>query len=534
MNAQRSGLMPLQCGQARLDILDALRSPLNLANGAALTNIAIAESALKAFPDQVLQFSENRVGSGFVDSTVELAEIAPQIRIRRQPAKPWQWLQLRTWGWLLRDAADRRLRRIVTSGSRTSKPFILAVPRMSAHFSDMAPVARALQERFGIATLVGATSREIYALAKKEGLRTIPLRGSSTGEIRSFLGTSFSILPELLELVQNQEPDAALVSDIENRTLIRMTCRTLTAHYASAVDVAVASARTLLAEKPRLVTVGNPYTVDGRIAARIAHEMGVPTVAQEHGSIFPNDPIWQECFVDRVCAWGNPSKRALLSCGLKPEQIAVTGAPRFDAVLGDTASSATNRNEYRDYILVATSGAGDQVTIGQHLSFIRMLFEVVEELPEVTFVVKLHKKDRAEYYRSPESGSHHRVRVVKGQRLRDGLEIFEYLKRARGLVTISSSAAIDAMAMRVPVIAVDAWWPAPPIQGVEFLELGCTRQVRGVQEFVKAVRDVWRGVGAPSDAIADSYADDHFANRGAAAVAVANEMVSAMSEVEFA
>jgi hypothetical protein len=178
-------------------------------------------------------------------------------------------------------------------------------------------------------------------------------------------------------------------------------------------------------------------------------------------------------------------------------------------------------------VLVATSGPGDSVSFPQFQSFIRTLYDAADRTPDLSWLVKLHKKDREEHYQQIRPEGHPRVRLVRGEFQRDGLSIFDYLRSARALVTISSTAAVDAMAVDVPVIAVDVWPPGKGLTGVEFLERGCTMSVRSAAELAEAANRAWAGQADPQVLeAARTYAAEHFANRGRAAQAVAEQLVS--------
>jgi hypothetical protein len=271
---------------------------------------------------------------------------------------------------------------------------------------------------------------------------------------------------------------------------------------------------------PVAMLAGNPYTLEGRTAALVARQLGVPSAAMEHGTIFADSPVWYECPVDLVCAWGQPSRRALLSNGLSESQIRVSGAPRYDEVFRSSLDPAD-----RKFILVATSGPGDQVNLDQHRHFIRALFEAAATAPEISWVVKLHPKDREELYRAPDGSAPSNIAVTRAEVGPQGLGIFGYLREARALLTVTSSCALDAMAVGVPVITFDVWAEGQTPRGIEFLHRGCTRHVRLASDLATEARRAWCGKeDEPTRAAAETYSAEHFVNRGDAARAVAKEL----------
>src|SRR6185295_10672802 len=198
---------------------------------------------------------------------------------------------------------------------------------------DVLPVAIELRARHGLDTVFALADEALAAPIARAGFRALPLD--------HFVG------PDLLAVHRQAraaaERVAALTADVEQRAfagldavesaaLARSTRRVFGECVLDLVSVTHALARLLDELRPLAVIAGNPYTLEGRVAALLAKARAVPTAALEHGSIFPDDPIWQECRVDRVCAWGEASRRALLTCGVAEESIAVTGSPRIDQV----------------------------------------------------------------------------------------------------------------------------------------------------------------------------------------------------------
>jgi hypothetical protein len=518
--APNLGLPLLGCGRAQIDVFDALRSLLNLSNGAALADLSLARAAADSVPSGKLTIREEHVGADFLDSIAALSTSDARIQVvpREKPFMPWQ--RLRVFAYTVRTKATRRFG-LAQSHFADDGTKILAVPRMSGHVSDILPVARALRENHGIETVFAVVNRELQSLVRAAGFATVPLRTDSTYNGIRLSDTPAGFRNRLKSLLAQRLAHDDLLDPLENQTLLRRTQRTVIGHFPYLCEIAAASASLIEHINPSLVLVGNPYTLEGRTAAVISRGYGVPTAAIEHGSIFPDDPIWQECPIDIVCAWGNPSKRALLTCGVDQQRIAVTGAPRFDSVFSSALKDSRENQAARDCILVTTSGPGDQVSLSLHQKFVEILHAAVELTPDIKWIVKLHRKDREEFYRYRNRPSHPRISLVRGERSCDGLEIFEYLRRARGAVTICSSSALDAMAVRVPVITVDVWFPAPRLHGVEFLEIGCTRRVANAKELAEAAQSVWHGEKHPADDVAEQYASDHFVNRGKGAQTVA-------------
>jgi hypothetical protein len=298
---------------------------------------------------------------------------------------------------------------------------------------------------------------------------------------------------------------------------LRLTQRVLRDGVADAVWFAGRFEEAIGRYKPRVVMVGNPFTIEGRVAAMIARELGVPACCAEHGTIFPNDPYWFHCPVDKVFAWGAPSRDALLSNGLAPSQIVVAGAPRLDAFSGPGKS--------RRYVLVATSGAGDQVSMERHLSFISTLLEAASRLPGVQWVIKLHPKDdRRLYEKALRDRGIRNVIVTEGMPDMKGIDIYEFLREAAALVTVVSTAALDALACDVPVVAV-VQGGKEEYEHVDFIRRGAVVCVATASELASSIGDLLGGRrNTDVEQAASALVAEHFANRGNAASLIAGEL----------
>jgi hypothetical protein len=472
-----------------IDLIDALRSPLNLRNGNVLMALAADAPAARS-PDGSLHALRLML-----------------YRARRE----------------LRQGCEDLLERARLQAAMPRAPIaVLAVPRTSGHLLDQLPVARGLAAR-GARVVFALPDEALVDATRAQGFEAVLLARVSGHGAPGPIAVRRLRRDLVRAIARGPGARSEGFTPDERSALCAATHAGLRENLNVALRAASGLAFLLDTLRPRLVLPGNPYTMEGRIAAMLAKVRGIPSAALEHGSIFPEDPIWQECVVDRVCAWGEPSRRALQSCGVGEERIAVTGAPRLDPVV-HAASAARPPS-----VLVATSGAGDQVSAETHQRFIEWLYQAAAAVPEARFVVKLHRKDRPELYAA--ARAHHpgaQVEVVVADRKRFGGDIFEYLRGARALVTLYSTAALDAMVVGVPVITAV---PGPVPRGIEFLERGCTRDAASAAALAAEIRRAWAGEPAPtSDAAARAYAAEHYAHLGQAAEATAASLASLLEE----
>jgi hypothetical protein len=271
----------------------------------------------------------------------------------------------------------------------------------------------------------------------------------------------------------------------------------------------------------RLLVVGNPCTIEGRAACLIARRRKLPVAGVEFGTVFAGDPRWYECPVDLMCAWGEPGRRAFVANGLPSERVVITGSALQDEMIARVPRKPAAE---RRVVLVATSGAGDKVTLDEHLRFIAVARQAAVELGDSRWIFKLHRKDRVEHYASLAGLPN--VEIVPAQSTRFGVDIYDYLALAGALVTVQSTSAIDAMVMKVPVVSVDVD-RRQRHEGAEFLRH--TRVVHDAEELVRALRAALAETFDPIDESARDYLRRHFHHLGSACRVAASALEQLVS-----
>lgn len=503
--AEPNGLHLVRVGEIQIDVLEALRSQLLLKNGYALRDELLLRDIRKRSEMEriFLRGGEHALTLGSLASALGVPRVhsSPVGHVRRAVLESGYELKVHM----------RRAARVPVP--LEEKPFMLVVPRTAGHLADLIPVAQELMRR-GQRALFVANGLEERLSA--DAMPFISLGGRGHRQTLSFAWKALQAVHRTMDAAG--QPSGFTADQV---AVLRHT--TLAVFTRLSVELGWFASRfnqLLNLTVPQVVAIGNPNTLEGRVAAMLAKARQIPTFAIEHGTVFPNDPMWAHCPVDLMMSWGPPSRRALIASGVPEDRILVTGAPRIDAY-----ASSRNTADKR-YVLVATSGAGDQVSLDMHLSFIERLYQVASRLKEVKWLVKLHPKDVLHHYHPiAERYPLANVELVAGSRLRQGVEIFEFLKHAHLLVTVTSSAALDAMALGVPVVSVipDG---ISRFDHIEYLARGAARRVGTVEEWVEVMKSMLSGHrDAEQEARAQAYATEHYAHRGSASSRVVDGLL---------
>lgn len=149
-----------------------------------------------------------------------------------------------------------------------------------------------------------------------------------------------------------------------------------------------------------------------------ARRLGIPSIAVQHGVIYPNSPDYYRPSHDGLvrpdvtCVYG-PYERDLLVHGGRydPDAVVVTGSPRVDPDAARRPAAPDERDGVRrelgiedGYRLLVISGARDPV--GDEIHSVNMVARVLDgPLPGVHVVVKLHPEEKSgEHYEALLSG----------------------------------------------------------------------------------------------------------------------------------
>jgi hypothetical protein len=224
-------------------------------------------------------------------------------------------------------------------------------------------------------------------------------------------------------------------------------------------------AAVLRAVRPQAVCLYAESSGWGRAALAACRAAGVPTVALQHGILYPtyysylHDPDEGACpRPDRTAVFGEAARRFLVERGgYSPDTLVPTGSPKFDALLA--AARDRDRGALRASLGV-TDGA-PLVVLASRFHGIRethravgtafpALVRAVEALG-ATCLVKPHPAEPPDAYEAVirECG-------VKGTRLvPTGAGLVELLQAADVLVTVESLSAVEALVLGRPVLILN-------------------------------------------------------------------------------
>lgn len=148
------------------------------------------------------------------------------------------------------------------------------------------------------------------------------------------------------------------------------------------------------------------------------------------------------------------ARDAHISMGAPPENVFVTGQPRFDLI----SRSKSNGREIREQlkipagkgiIVLATQPIHSLWTEVERREFIDAIIGAMSEFPEKQLVIKLHPSEKLEEYREILDRTEQKVIICRD------VDLYGLLQACELLMTVHSTVALEAMILQKPVITVN-------------------------------------------------------------------------------
>jgi hypothetical protein len=276
----------------------------------------------------------------------------------------------------------------------------------------------------------------------------------------------------------------------------------------------LAAEATLRALRPAVLLTNREASRTAWLAA--ARRAGVPSVAIQHGMIYPGSPEYFQAphrgrvRPDVTCVFGEAERQLLVTgAGFGPDEVVVTGSPR--PLPGSGAARDEVRAEVRrelgvaeDDRLLLVSVAHNEV-LGELHTFATLERLLGAPLPRMHVVIKLHPQDRAEPRHDAllagiaEAGGHAppALSIVRD------MDLYRLLGAADGHLGQFSTVLSDAVVAGTPnMIAVGQAYA----DALGYVDAGVATPVRSVED----VRAFMADPQVPSAAARQRFLDEHF------------------------
>jgi UDP-N-acetylglucosamine 2-epimerase len=218
----------------------------------------------------------------------------------------------------------------------------------------------------------------------------------------------------------------------------------------------------ILHDEPDVLVLYAESSGLGRAAVAAARAHGIPSVAVQHGIMYPQyyshehapdelerDPV---PIPTRTAVFGELAKELLVQRGSYPEErIVITGSPKFDALVKGASRydpAGTRRSleipEGTRFLVLATRWTAVSPVFEE-------LVRAVERLESVLLFVKPHQAESPRPYREVVE----RLPAARTRILSADESLLELLFASDGLITVDSFASSEALVLGRPVLVLN-------------------------------------------------------------------------------
>jgi hypothetical protein len=267
--------------------------------------------------------------------------------------------------------------------------------------------------------------------------------------------------------------------------------------------------------KPRVLVTGWEASRTAWLEA--ARARGVPTVAIQHGVIYPSSPDYYRrpgpglVRPTVMCVYGAYERRLLVEeCGYPPSTVIATGSPRVSSEVAPGPADQDIRAQLRRSLGLGESEqmlllTGARHAVGEGLVSTTIYAQLLNgELPGIHLVVKLHpEEDQADHYLALIEGLARAggwrpppVTVVRH------VDLFQLLQAADAHLGIYSTVLTDGVVAGTPTMVAtgQAWSDL-----VGYAVAGVAQAVTSVEDVRRFMREPW----VPSRDVRDAFVREH-------------------------
>lgn len=230
------------------------------------------------------------------------------------------------------------------------------------------------------------------------------------------------------------------------------------------------------AEKPDVVVTIDDRSPFGKTVNVISKSLGVPTLMVQHG-IVADHPIYGPICSDKMAVFGHVFKDALVKRGVNPDDIVVTGQPRFDVLVNTKYDKKwiyekLNLNGEKGLIVFASTDLPDD----EKELTVRELCAAMKQFPDKQLVIKPHPSDDGAMF----------VDLLCKFNL-DAIVVHDYLYELLSacdlLITTWSTVGLEAMILDKPIIVINLM-NRPDM--TSYVERGAAIEVKKIGDGIRA------------------------------------------------
>jgi len=231
-------------------------------------------------------------------------------------------------------------------------------------------------------------------------------------------------------------------------------------------------------EGPDLIIISDEYDTIGKAATLAGKLNGVPTLAIQHGTIYPLHPgyihfpsevskqvsINHSLIPDKTAVYGSYTKEILNNhCNYPNDAVEITGQPRYD-ILARVKEIFDKEEFLKRYGLDTDKKIVLLITQNRRVSekFLRTAVKALKQLIDVQTIIKPHPNENKKWLMEVLKEEDYKAVILNPK-----ANTYEALYACDLMITVYSTVAIEAMCLRKPVIIVNLLGMPDPLPYVD-------------------------------------------------------------------
>jgi hypothetical protein len=397
----------------------------------------------QCFDQLMAEYNGNAAKSGLIRALYPALEIAA---LKYYDGKKRSLKERLKWNYFLLLKKDETY---TLTAKDEPNPDVIFWPSQPKHYVLQLPVYKRLQALKIKAAFISNTI-SLQEDFKKDGVNYLKVTTKSAAKSR------IAIWRENLEIIKRSKAFAPFKTDkytihfsevIADALTYRMPCDKSVAMFNELVKVA----------KPKVMFLGYAFSTVSMSLDKICAEKGITTTSLQMGRM--NYYFFKYSFLRVFYAYGaevaeniKSIKKEVDCVGVGSIKMEITAtSPDREYVDGMVADI---RKTYKYLGLVSFSGPGLSVSVKNHQQNLAILKQMIEEHPEVYFVIKFHGKDNLKYYTDFQGLANHII-IDQTHKVYQ-FDIMHLIKNCDFMISGASTTIIEATYWDKPVLSVDA------------------------------------------------------------------------------
>lgn len=201
--------------------------------------------------------------------------------------------------------------------------------------------------------------------------------------------------------------------------------------------------------RPDVVVLFNENSLPGRTMANVARAKNVCSVSIQHGLFIGY--VYRRLATDKMIVWGETPKKFWLDRGCSEDQVISAGAFSHENWSTDVGNKHLCDRDNRQRVLFLGQNPAAFISQSTHKKTIKAIFDSILKMSQYDFIIRPHPRESMLPYQEAYNELLEKSNAVINN---DG-SVEDAIRDCDLVVTIFSTAGLEAMLLRRPVIVID-------------------------------------------------------------------------------